>query len=175
VGTEASLGAANFESLLSEAEQIQVKQYLKRMAVCYLIQENKDAFFLSRRFDIEVTDGGPSAADAIANAQVQEGVPTPWTQYVEHLNIKVPTTIGENIAAGILDSLNATFKDGFSFEHDVWRPEAKGEILFANGSDATTSFNAAGTGLVSNDNMYTTQANKAAVVKRIVRLLKKFG
>ena len=175
VGTEASLGAADFDTLLPEAQQTQAKNYMKRMAVCYLIKENKERFFLSRRFDVEVTDGGPSAADAIANAQVQEGDPTPWTQYVEHLNIKAPTTVGENIAAGILDSLNATFKDGFSFEHDVWRPEAKGEILFANGSDATTSFNAAGTGLVSNDNMYTTQANKAAVVKRIVRLLKKFG
>lgn len=105
-----------------------------------------------------------------ANAAVNDGGEA-WTAYVN--NIDIPEFPKDSaFLAGLTEAFLESTKDKLSFEHDVWAPGTKGEILFSNDTSETKKI--VGQGFVAEKNMYVTQADKKKVVGRIRELLISF-
>jgi hypothetical protein len=105
-----------------------------------------------------------------ADAAVNDGGET-WTAYVN--NIDIPEFPKDSaFLAGLTEAFLESTKDKLSFEHDVWAPGTKGEILFSNDTSETKKI--VGQGFVTEKNMYVTQADKKKVVGRIRELLISF-
>ena len=105
-----------------------------------------------------------------ANTAVNNGGED-WTAYVN--NIDIPEFPKDSaFLAGLTDAFLESTKDKLSFEHDVWAPGTKGEILFSNDTSETKKI--VGQSFVTEKNMYVTQIDKKKVVNRIRELLISF-
>lgn len=94
-----------------------------------------------------------------------------WVAYVN--NIDIPEFMANNpILAGLTEAFLESTKGKLSFEHDVWAPGTKGEILFSNDTSETKKI--VGQSFVTEKNMYVTQVDKKKVVNRIRELLISF-
>ena len=118
-------------------------------------------------FKLSKRDDGVNTDNAVNNGGED------WTAYINNIDIPVDDTAGSSIVAGLTTALLSSTKDKLSFEHDVWAPGTKGEILFANNTLETMKI--VNQGFVSEKNMYVTQADKKKVVGRIRELLMSFG
>ena len=143
--------------------------HLKRLLVATILEDTMKSTSSSVTTYWNLTVSKANAAIQ-AGPAVEAGGNT-WVDYVN--NIDIPEFMAGNpILAGVVDALLGSTKEKLSFEHDVWAPGTKGEILFSNNTSETKKI--VGQSFVTEKNMYVTQADKKKVVNRIRELLISF-
>lgn len=139
--------------------------FIKRKLVSAVLESTMGNLASYWNFNISKINPNIGANDAVNNGGED------WTDYVN--NIDIPEFPKDSaFLAGLTEAFLESTKDKLSFEHDVWAPGTKGEILFSNDTSETKKI--VGQGFVAEKNMYVTQADKKKVVGRIRELLISF-
>lgn len=139
--------------------------FIKRKLVSAVLESTMGNLASYWNFNISKINPNIGANDAVNNGGED------WTDYVN--NIDIPEFPKDSaFLAGLTEAFLESTKDKLSFEHDVWAPGTKGEILFSNDTSETKKI--VGQSFVTEKNMYVTQVDKKKVVGRIRELLISF-